>query len=1124
VLGVKRIGAEDNFFGLGGDSILSIQVVTKARQAGLRLTAKDIFLYQTLGELAAAVQAQDVPEVTEETLISGPAPLTPIQHWFFNTHGASAQFSMSMLMELTADLDEDALHTAVDAVVAHHDALRLRFVATSNRWRQAVAPVGPTEVLQRLDLSAMDEAGQAAAIEGAALAAQAGLQLETGPLVRAVLFVLGAGRQPQLFLTIHHLVVDGVSWRILLEDLETAYLQAGSARPVQLEPVGTSFTQWSHRLGEYVGSGGLDDDLAYWAEASASASAELPVDRAGTNTAGSTRTVNVRLGRDQTDALLHDVPAVYRTQVNDVLLSALGRVLCRWTGRDKVLVALEGHGREDMIDGVDLSRTVGWFTTQFPVALGIPSSDRGETIKSVKEQLRAVPRRGLSYEALRYLSPPDSAAGVLRAESMPQICFNYHGQWDVASPGDGLFRAASTNVGQDLGPDEPRTYLLDVSGVVEGGELQLSWLFSDQVHDEATVRRLAEEMVRELGEIVEHCAQPGVGGRTPSDFPLARLDQSAVDRLVGDGRSVEDIYPLTPLQAGMLFHSLVDTDSGVYVDQVRVVLSGVSDPQALGTAWQRVVDRTPVLRSSLAWEGVDEPLQVVQRRVSVPTAYYDWRELSDADRDVELQRVLAEDRAAGIVLTEAPLLRVIIAALTDDEAVLIWSSHHVLLDGWSLGLVFAEVCEHYAALAGGPQPELVPRRPFRDYLQWLGRQDQRHAENHWRQVLSDFSEPTPLRYDRQPVEAHRAESSESVRVELPVDSSARLQEVARRNGLTVNTLVQGAWALLLSRYCGERDVVFGTTVSGRPAELAGVESMVGMFINTVPTRVDVQNGSNVVAWLRALQLDQTECRRFDFVSLAQVQSWSDLPAGVNLFDSVVVFENYPIDVTAVDKAGLQVRELQAVDTTNFPLGLSAYQGDQLCFDVAYDPRLFDDSTIERMAEHLQMLLAGIAADPDRPLGELPLLTDGERRELLVEWNDTALDVPAVTFPEVFEAQVRRGPDQTALVFRDSTFSFAELNVQANRLAHHLIDLGVGPERVVALAMPRSAETVVALLAVLKAGGAYVPVDPDLPDRVPVRGRRARGGCDHRRQRERTPRASRRNGLRDAGPPGHLGGA
>ncbi|MET0236256.1 MAG: non-ribosomal peptide synthase/polyketide synthase [Kibdelosporangium sp.] len=998
VLGVGQIGVEDNFFGAGGDSILSIQIVSRARQAGLRLSSMDIFRHQTIAELATGVRVAEVTEAVAER--TGPAPLGPIQRWFFDTHGDLAHYTMSVLVQLESGIDPLALKAAFETVVAQHAALRTSFV------------------------DGQQQAGQGTAVfEIDAPLTRDGLDLASGRVVKAVLRTA----ESQLFIAVHHLVMDGVSWRILLSDLETAYRQA------ELAPVGTSFAGWTRRLADHVATGGFDADAAYWE--SVAEPRRLPVDHAGANTVATTRSVQVRLGREDTDALVHKVPDVYRTQINDVLLSALGRVLASWTGHDDVLVAVEGHGREEIFDDVDLSRTIGWFTTQFPVALRMPGPDWGETLKSVKEQVRAVPHRGLSYEALKYL-------GGRSFGDLPEICLNYHGVFEMS---DGLFQGRLDAPGQDVAPGEPRTYLLDISGLIESGELVLTWLYSAEIHDEPTVRRLADDLVTALREIVRHCASPAAGGRTPSDFPLVTLTQDQIDRI----GPAEDIYPLTALQAGMLFHSLVDADA--YVDEITLVLDGVSNPRALGAAWQRVVERTPVLRSSVVWQDVDQPMQVVRQDVVLPVTY-------------------ERPSPGGFDLTQAPLTRVAIEQVSDERVRLTWTSHHILLDGWSTAQVFAEVCAEYRAIVLGHQPAVVSRRPFRDYLRWLSTRDHAEAERYWRSVVSEIDSATPLPFDRQPREAHQGASTEAVKVTVP---GADLRQAAQANGLTVNTIVQGAWALLLARYSGRSDVTFGTTVSGRPAELAGVESMVGMFINTVPTRVAVPGGRPVAGWLRDLQVAQSESRGFDFVSLAQIQSW----AGTDLFGSVLVFENYPLDDATTEP---RVVDVQAIDNTTYPLTLSAHFDDQLHLTLAYDPRLFDAETAERMAARLRMIVAGIAAAPDSPVDRVPWMTAEERRRVLADGAGARIDVPEGSYPEIFEAQAARTPDQVALVFQDRRYTYAELNSWANRLAHHLVAQGAGPERVVALKLPRTAEMVVAILAVFKAGAVYLPIDRELP--------------------------------------------
>ena len=642
LLGVSPIGVEDNFFELGGDSIVSIQVASRARQAGLHLMPRDLFAHPTIAALAASAAPTAPAPAPDQEPVTGDVPLTPIQRWFFETQTTHPEhFNQSVQVKLADPTDETALRRALDALVVHHDALRMRYVREDGHWRQEIVPPSDVDILGA-------DAGAGA------------FDLSTGPLLRASL-----GGDGVLTLTAHHLVVDGVSWRILLEDLATAYQQAARGERIDLGAKTTSLRDWAHQLTGYAAAGGFDDELSHWAAVTEGGDPVLPLDGdgarerdgsegpvCGQDVVGTMRSVTARLDRDRTAALLHQVPAVYRTQINDVLLAALGRVLSRWTGRDRVLVDLEGHGREDLLDGLDLSRTVGWFTTMFPVALQASPGDWGEALKSTKEQLRTVPRNGLGYGALRYLT------GALESAVTPQVSFNYLGQFQH-----------SGGLHSDVSPQTVRPHLLDIVGAVVGDSLELTWFYSTGRHDESTIRRLAGELIQALREIVEHCAQPGTGGRTPSDFPLARLDQRTVDQLVGDGRSVEDIYPLTPMQAGMVFHSLVDASyaaraasgeppaSSAYLNQVRLRLSGVSDPRALGAAWQRVVDATPVLRTRVVWEGVDQPLQVVQREVTAAGRATDWPACPMSD---DRARYSPRDRAAGLDLGRAPLMRLAI--------------------------------------------------------------------------------------------------------------------------------------------------------------------------------------------------------------------------------------------------------------------------------------------------------------------------------------------------------------------------------------------------------------------------------------------------------------------------------
>ncbi|MGA5036763.1 non-ribosomal peptide synthase/polyketide synthase [Streptomyces capoamus] len=1074
VLGVERVGARDNFFALGGDSILSIQIVSRARQAGLALTTKDVFRHQTVAELAlSAKESAPRPAAVQET---GEAPLTPIQHWYLDGRdpGQPLRFTMTQRLGLAVGTDLAALEQAVGAVVRHHPALRTRFARTADGWRQEALPEAPDGVLTRHDAAGLDDAALEAVVQRLTEEAQAGLDPLAGRVVRVLLFDRGPRQAAQLVVTAHHLVIDGVSWRILLGDLETAHRAAAAGRPVELPATGTPYGHWAARLDRHTRSGALDADLPYWTRTGAAAPAALPAGRPGPNTHGTAATLTVTLDEQATEALLRQVPEAYRTQVNDVLLSALGRTLARWCGGDTVLLGVEGHGREDLFEDVDLSRTVGWFTAEFPLALHVaPHAGWHDTLRSVKEQLRAVPLHGLSHGALRHLRP-DSPLG---AGPAPQVGFNYHGQWDTGAA-DGLFRGALPPAGRDTDPDEPRPYLLDITGVVQEGRLELGWTYPAEVYDEATVRRLAEDTLTALRDIVAHCARPGTGGRTPSDFPLAGLTQDRLDRLVGTGRHVEDVLPLTPLQSGMLFHGLVDTEHA-YFDRTAVRLSGVADPRAFAAAWQQVADRTPALRTSVHWQGLPHPVQIVHRHAELPVTHLDWRALTPARRAEATERLLAEDRAAGLDLGTAPLTRLTLAALPGDEVLLLWSTHHIVLDGWSTGQLLTEVCERYAALTGGPDPVPPARRPFADFLHWLRGQDEQTAERHWAGTLAGFTARTPLPYDRTPAEAHRARSAAAVHHELDTRVSARLREAAARAGLTVNTVVEGAWALLLARHSGRDDVVFGTTVSGRPAELPGVDGMIGMFINTVPTRVRIPGGP-VLPWLRELQDRQSDARRFDFLALPRIQALAEVPSGEPLFDSMVVFENYPVDESATARTGVRVEEVRADDATTFPWCLRAHLAERLGFDLAYDPALFDASTAERAAERLAVLLTALADGLDGDLAGLQPLTAADR-ELLAAWNTTARPAAPASPVDLFAEQARRTPDAPAVHDGDRELTYRQLDAWATALAARLVAGGLAAEDRVALLMDRSAELVVAQLAVLMAGGAYVPVDARAPE-------------------------------------------
>ncbi len=547
-------------------------------------------------------------------------------------------------------------------------------------------------------------------------------------------------------------------------------------------------------------------------------------------------------------------------------------------------------------------------------------------------------------------------------------------------------------------------------------------------------------------------------------------------------KNIESIYPLSSMQQGMLFHTLYAPASGVYVEQLSCTLHGRLDEPAFERAWQQVVQRHAVLRTLFVWENRKKPLQVVRKTVDLPWTCEDWRSHTSAEQQENLEAFLKGDCERGFELDRAPLLRCTLIHLADNTYQFVWSYHHLLLDGWSLAKVIQEVFALYEAFNKGENLFLPSPRPYEDYITWLQQQDIAEAERFWRQKLQGFTAPTPLIVDRLSSDREQLSGYATEYIQFAPAATAALQAFVRQHQLTLNNLVQGAWAILLSRYSGELDVVFGATVSGRPPELMGVESMVGLFINTLPMRVQVAGDIPLLPWLKKLQAQQVESEQFAHAPLVELQSWSDLPGGMPLFESIVVFENYPIDESLQEQDGsLDVLNIQSTEQTNYPLTLVAILGEQLSVSLHYETDRFDRDAIARMAGHLQTLLAGMVGSPERYIRELPLLTTSEQKQLLVEWNDTQVDYPKDwCVHQLFEQQVDRNPDAIAVVFEGQYLTYWELNTRANQLAYYLQTLGVGPEVLVGICAERSFDLIVGLLGTLKAGGAYVPLDPNYP--------------------------------------------
>ncbi|MGY2180315.1 non-ribosomal peptide synthetase [Pseudomonas agarici] len=1086
VLSVAQVGRDDNFFELGGDSILSIQVVSRARQQGIHFSPRDLFRHQTVQSLAAVATRSERINA-EQGLLSGVSSLTPIQHWFLDSEIAQRQhWNQALVLEPVSALEPHALDQALAALLEHHDALRQSFTGEAGSWRAEYRAPDETPLLQQVRVASLTHCTALFS------ETQRSLDLQQGPLLRALL-VDGPQGEQRLLLAIHHLVVDGVSWRILLDDLQTAYRQSLAGQSLRLPAKTSALRDWADRLQAYAGSESLREELADWQAQLAGPRFELPCERPqGGRQQRHAETLSVRLDAARTRALLQQAPSAYRTQVNDLLLTALARVVCRWTGQPSALVQLEGHGRETLFDEIDLTRTVGWFTSAYPVRLTPlnieAGAGQGDSIKAIKEQLRGVPHKGLGYGVLRYLAEPSLRAAMAALPVAP-ITFNYLGQFDQSFGDDALWHPLEESPGETHDAEAPLPNELSIDSQVYGGELVLRWTFSRERFASTTVAELADAYLGELSSLIEHCLGDAAGGLTPSDFPLARLTQPQLDALPVAASQIEDVYPLTPMQEGLLLHTLLEPGTGLYYMQDRYRINSELDPRRFAQAWQAVIARHEALRASFCWNVGEDMLQIIHKPGSTPIEYLDWSAEPEDRQEPRLQRLLQAEREAGFdLLREAPFhLRLIKVGAARYWFMM--SNHHILIDAWCRSLLMHDFFEIYTALGEGRQAQLAAPPRYRDYIGWLQRQDLVAARQWWQHNLQGFERTTPIPSDRPLLREHAGESG-GMRVgdrytRLDPRDGVRLRELAQQHQLTVNTFAQAAWALVLRRFSGDRDVVFGVTVAGRPVAMPQMQRTVGLFINSIPLRVTLPPdgaGCSVRNWLSGLLERNMELREYEYLPLVTIQENSELPKGQPLFDSLFVFENAPVQVAVLDRAqSLNASSDSGRTHTNFPLTVVCYPGDDLGLHLSYDRRYFEESSVERLLSEFKRLLLALLDGFHGDMAELPLLGADERDFLLEGCNRSSHEYPLEqSYVALFEARVAAHPQRIAATCLEQQYSYEQLNQVGNRLGHALVAAGVGFDQPVALLAERSLDLLGMMVGSFKAGAGYLPLDPGLP--------------------------------------------
>jgi len=1222
-----------------------------------------------------------------------PIPLTPIQQWFFDTpHPEPHYWNQAQLFQEKSLIDEDrivkttltpqqkaiAMGEAVALLVQHHPQLRASFEpagtdatsgeTTANTIKQIITPFAPrnnapgdyftvVNWLEEPQLNERSASEKQAYFESLVDKWQSSLSLQakngsgqiitgqasTGQLFKVVYFV-GSNENStdtipdRLLIVAHHLIIDGVSWRILLDDLLNSYRAA-------LNPAGEpdpfmqtdSFAQWSQQLQAVCTenqAAWLEEASQYWSQMrhslgeAAQQAPTHPLAMANGSFAqqhpvplSQVQHQHFTLSEQDTTALLQQAPKAYKTRINDLLLAALGLAFSKQQANTPLYLELEGHGREgfEREQNLDVSRTIGWFTSRFPVlipsreksapipasipatAKSAPSQHIEALIKSSKETLRGIPLQGLAFGALKQFgSHAQKQAVDLPA---PLLSFNYLGQMDAdESSLSQLFEAVpgmpqGKDAGTERHPNNLATHWISINAMVSSGKLQVRYSIADaEFHasppfkreqlnqEQLNPQQLGEDFMHALQSVIQHCGDQHLG-YTPSDFPLAGLSQTELDNLLAAEAQtrgqvetpehkqeliqdqlqeqiqdqIQDIYPMTPMQEGLMFHTLFKPNSGIYVMQYCYELQGTFNHNAFVQAGQMVVAQHPILRTSFM-RLAERPMQIVHRAQDMnsvsketklnstneqsPVTVLDWREQwqnqSPETSQAQLQHWLKTKLHQGFNLHRPTQLAITLIQIEDDRYLLVRSFHHILMDAWCFSLLMNDFMRAYQGICAQKsltevQQQLSAPRPYRDYIAWLQRSNMNKAETFWRNTLKGYNAPTQLPIDY----LHNGKSVDKTNskaaavkdhlVHLSEAQTQHLQTVAQQQRTTVNTLVQAAWGLLLSRYSNEQNVLFGVTVAGRPTDMEGADEILGLFINTIPLPLNVDPTLSAQAFMEQVWQTNHTIREYEFAPLTDIHRWSDFPpksvitksvttnsatTSGEMFDTLFVFENAPLEYA--EDTNQPTFELQGASNrthTNYPITVVVYPKQNLGLQLTYDCSRFDDVDIARMLENFQHTLLNLAQalassndlqseqNKEQNLGSIEIVPPLAQQQLLVGFNQTYTDYPREKcWQELFLEQVQQTPDaiavrcKQAFDLQDSpqreesqdreenkaSLTYKQLYLRSNHLAKRLLLADVQPNDVVAVLDERGLDLMVMMVAVLRAGAAYLPLDPKHP--------------------------------------------
>ncbi|WP_430408772.1 amino acid adenylation domain-containing protein [Kordia sp.] len=892
VLKRKQIGIHDNFYNLGGDSIKSIQIVARLKQKGYQVKVEHILQNPIVESLAKLITTQTRTIPQDE--VNGVVALTPIQQYFFTNEAITIpnHFNQSVLLKSETTLDITTIHKCISKLVAHHDALRMKYTKEETSWKQ-INQATTHEHYELHEYDLRNEAHADAKMEELGSALQASIDITTGPLVKVGYFKQNDG--DYIALIIHHLVVDGISWRILLEDFSTAYTQFSTENNIQLPLKTDAFMNWASAQKEHATSPEMITEKEYWNTISNATVQPLVVDYEVNEVIQLESKQLFSLTEEETTLLQTKIPNVYKTEINDILLTTLGLAIKDVFQQEQTIIQMEGHGREDILKDIDISRTIGWFTSMFPFVLDLSKSNKKrENLIYVKEALRKIPNKGIGYGILRYLTSD------FNPKNNASITFNYLGDFgnNVGDESNTLFEFSSKSIGKNVAPENGHDTLLDISGMLVKGALHMSIRYSKAIHKETTIQKLITAYKTQLQAFITDFATETKSYKTPSDLTYKGLSVKDIVKINKDN-TVVDIYKLSPLQKGMYFLWLSNASTTLYFEQTSFTITVPKlTLSVIEKAYQKLIDRHAVLRTSFSNDYAGEILQIVRNGVKGNFSSEIMPEnLQDEDKETYIKNIKLTDRETGFNLEDTSQIRLKVLQLTTNTFHFIWSYHHILMDAWSANILIDEYLQLIQTTLTKTEAKLPVPAVYATYIQLLESFKNEDSLMYWKNYLSGYnnkiSKPFVIKNQTEEKSFQMAIEMLHVKDEL----YTALDTFCIKHNITQNVFIQGVWGYLISLYNNINDVVFGMVVSGRPAELQGVENMVGLFINTIPVRINYTENDTVIGYLETIKDKALGGNDHHYLGLSEIQYQNEL--GKELIHHTVTFENLPLQEETV---------------------------------------------------------------------------------------------------------------------------------------------------------------------------------------------------------------------------------